>query len=1450
MAFEGEQSEVDGVNDRSEADTDEGQRAIEPGSDHLEYDQSRDSPEQDEDKDQALEYVVSKLKEISTMQIEGFEFCDIAAVLGYQYHDLYQEKQRIEYLRVALYLAMAAVLTMPRNHSKLLMVVGLLTDVLKSKFELRSNMMDLLRAIELSEKAVEQASPADEGSADFRCALSFLYETKYGHTFDVEDLEWAVYHGEDAVAAVSIDHKDYGLHQHNLGDKLSGLYRRTGLKEHLDRAMTAAQQAVDVTPLDHPNRPGYLNNLASCASRMAKLSGRRSDAERALRLAQEVVDTCAPEEWLYPIYLTNLGNRHSDMYKFTSNIEDIDESIRFGRLTLEQEVTNGKVSKGLPGHMSNLAASLFRRYEKANSRDDLLQAIHMQRAALGLLSPIPNAERAMMLGNMCSLLEAQYKLSRNIIDLEEAIQCARGAVDGSLTRSPDEGDHLEKLSRLLATRFKHTSDPKDLEEAEKQAENAVTAPVYEDGDDKSRWIVYSHLANIIASQFSLERTLTADNVNRAYRMAQRAVSQFPEVDSRRPALLNNLASVLQYRFRRSNSQHDLDTAISLVQEGLAAMGPKNEARAMLLSNLSNYLSLKYDYTRFRSQLEDCVLLAEEALKVAKEQNISDMTRYYNGLSTALVKRHEKFGYMGDLERAASLGEEAIAAAPPGHKGKLAKMQHNASLKFSTKARTRLGTLADMERAIELAEKAVAATPEGHHHLPRYRSSLADHFVLRYDMKGDMADLDSAIGLIEEILASVPQGNLHRPGYLKCLSIYYQWKFEAIYQAQLLPTTLHGDKEGTETVAKTTQGVSDLSNDRAEAIQYLNRAIELSLEAVNACRDDDWDLAHLLKHLGDRLRQRVSLTQSDDDIEDCVRAYDSALKADLAAPRDRISAARSAASVCMQAGAVLKASDFLDQAMSIVPKVHTRTPERDDEYDQAADYRNLASDAAAIALAAGKKPFAALSLLESGNAVIIGSTIDYRSDVSDLYATHPAIAEDFEKTRREIDSPETSTNGPDLFHDLLRDRYGPAARGRRAAVEHLEELLLTIRDLPHHKNFLLPPAEDRLLELAASGPIVVLNSSFMATRADAIIVTTKSIESLYLEEATRRGFYKPSREAIDAGPEAKEFTLETDVLRGSLRTRAKRNETLGALLEYTWRTFIQPVCSFLERELEPDPERMPHVTWIRVGMPFNQIPIHAVGDSKEGLRANVYSRMVSTYAPSIKALIYARERAFSFLDIADPCLLIATMETTPGAPAGLPGVKDEANAISKVMHNRIPTTHLPQPSAQVVLDELWKSQAVHFACHGSSDTSNPSNNSLIFTKINDDGKHVADPLRVRDISISNHSCRTDTQLAYLSACSGASVDIQTLADEAVHMASGFLLAGFSHVIATLWNVQDDVSVDVAREFYKHLLMGIGKPEGRIERHQRGSWALHKALEPVRKEYIDEPLIWAPFIHMGA
>jgi CHAT domain-containing protein len=44
-----------------------------------------------------------------------------------------------------------------------------------------------------------------------------------------------------------------------------------------------------------------------------------------------------------------------------------------------------------------------------------------------------------------------------------------------------------------------------------------------------------------------------------------------------------------------------------------------------------------------------------------------------------------------------------------------------------------------------------------------------------------------------------------------------------------------------------------------------------------------------------------------------------------------------------------------------------------------------------------------------------------------------------------------------------------------------------------------------------------------------------------------------------------------------------------------------------------------------------------------------------------------------------------------------------------------------------------------------------------------------------------------QLAFLSACQTARNPARDLLDEAIHLASAFQLAGYPHVVGTLWSV---------------------------------------------------------------
>jgi len=99
-----------------------------------------------------------------------------------------------------------------------------------------------------------------------------------------------------------------------------------------------------------------------------------------------------------------------------------------------------------------------------------------------------------------------------------------------------------------------------------------------------------------------------------------------------------------------------------------------------------------------------------------------------------------------------------------------------------------------------------------------------------------------------------------------------------------------------------------------------------------------------------------------------------------------------------------------------------------------------------------------------------------------------------------------------------------------------------------------------------------------------------------------------------------------------------------------------------------------------------------------------------------------------------------------------------------------------------------------------------------------------------------------ELAFLSACQTATGSVR-LPDEAIHLAAVMQLLGFQHVIATLWTIADIPAPEVANTVYARLTAsGQASPSHAAE-------ALHHAVRALRDAYPANPLIWAPYIHIG-
>lgn len=136
--------------------------------------------------------------------------------------------------------------------------------------------------------------------------------------------------------------------------------------------------------------------------------------------------------------------------------------------------------------------------------------------------------------------------------------------------------------------------------------------------------------------------------------------------------------------------------------------------------------------------------------------------------------------------------------------------------------------------------------------------------------------------------------------------------------------------------------------------------------------------------------------------------------------------------------------------------------------------------------------------------------------------------------------------------------------------------------------------------------------------------------------------------------------------------------------------------------------------------------------------------------------------------------------------------------------------------------------IHLACHGTQDIEHPTKSAFILA----DG-------HLELAEIIKHPL-PNAQFAFLSACQTATGDAK-LAEEAVHLAAGMLLAGYRSVIATMWTIQDQHGPVVADAVYAEML------NDRKADHTRAAHALHRAVHHLRLKATF--LEWMPFVHMG-
>ncbi|CAE6426364.1 unnamed protein product [Rhizoctonia solani] len=284
-----------------------------------------------------------------------------------------------------------------------------------------------------------------------------------------------------------------------------------------------------------------------------------------------------------------------------------------------------------------------------------------------------------------------------------------------------------------------------------------------------------------------------------------------------------------------------------------------------------------------------------------------------------------------------------------------------------------------------------------------------------------------------------------------------------------------------------------------------------------------------------------------------------------------------------------------------------------------------------------------------------------------------------------------------------------------------------------------------------------------------------------------------------------------------------------VLGLLWSSIAKPVLDFLGF-LETCPTQpLPRLTWCTTGQ-LSMLPLHAAG-FYDRPRSKVSDFVVSSYTPTLSALL----SALSSPSIPHSRLLAIGQENSSRHGLSLlPGTRKElafiqTHAKEPVILSKINGSYA---TCELVLEAMEHSDWVHLACHAKQDADKPTESGFFLA----DGVLTLDRIIQRSFK--------DKGLAFLSACQTAKGD-ENLADEAVHLASGMLLAGYRSVIATMWSVSDADAPDINNEVYKRLLK-----DGKLD-YRESARALHDSVNMLR-ECVGEKNFtrWVPYIHIGA
>ena len=1179
-------------------------------------------------------------------------------------------------------------------------------------------------------------------------------------------------------------------------------WERRGSVEDLNRAIELLEQALLAIDVYTDEYAWCLDCLDKALTRRYGITKSIDDINRIIDLNETAAVSVTAGHVHYPTYIYNLSIGLKSRFEEAESMDDLDRTITTAQRAVEFIPHDVEASGQLDSSSNMTQAGL----EILSSRISIDQASDMLIQS-GSPQVRPTREEALI--HLSTILRTRFEMARSMDDINRSIAAAEEAVARLPHDHHNRVRYLFIYAAVLGHRFDRTGAIEDLNLIIGCREQAAAL------QDSVDYLNLSILGFVLLKRY--ERMGSMEDLRQAIAKIEQALEFSPKDDPDRGVCLGYLGMALNSRFESNGSANDIEQAVKVMEQALDLIPKGHPSRPGILNDFSIVLRGRGARTGSMKDVSRSITIAKEALQSVTTDN-PRRPLFLITTANALAERFVRTGSADDLDRAIEVSEEAVQEDFPELANGLTNLGNALEQRYQ-----RTGSMEDLDRAIEVKERGASIISKNDPKRGIFLNNWALALRTRFGRQPSIKDLLTSLIITDQAIKCTPPDNPHRAKCFNSLGMLFEVLFDltarvnhlersiAMYKKAMSSTSSDHPDRGT--ILSNLGAALWTHFEQTKSIDDLNYSIATIDEALTVRPKDDPGSVISLTHLARALASRFEQHGSEADSDRAMTTVEQAVAITTAPPSVRLRVVTTLLPFLIRQDKH-RAMSIFRSAIQIFPTISPRSLNRSDQQHNIAEFTEITPHAVSLYLECGETPFTALQLSELGKGVLANLQLEIRSDISLLAESHPEHAKQFNEIRDQLDSPH-------LADRSTRDQ-------RRTLSKRFETLLTKIRKLDGFENFLLGPSESILKALAGRDSIVVFNVSEI--RSDAFLINAHEIRSIQLP-----------LQSEDLVTFTNRF-LNAIHDYGILNYRNAIRE-MNAVLGWLWDEVVGPILGELGFTETPGPtDSWPRVWWVGSGL-LNALPIHAAGYHDSVAPVSAIDRVISSYSPTVKSLAYAQERATRVGNVDGQNALLIGMPTTLDKK-DLPFVKKEIEELQKLLSATIETTVLQNPTREKALSALLNHQIVHLSCHGLS-AFDPSQSSLLL----DDWKTAS--LTVSDLTSSNIQ---SAAFAYLSACHTSATRDSKLLDESINLSSAIQLAGYPSVVGSLWQINDIHSVQVAKDVYTWMLNGGNRLE--IPRSAEG---LHRAQRALRdrtrttktagRNVPHDPLVWAPYIHIG-